>query len=134
MYRWVDHTGEVELEIRAGDEATVYADAVAAMAELLGGDRDAGAPEAAERRDVAVEAADRPRLLAELLGELAFLAETDGFVPAALVDLDAGATRLTATVAGASGEAPQLVKAVTLHRLAFEEAGEGWRARVVLDV
>jgi SHS2 domain-containing protein len=39
-----------------------------------------------------------------------------------------------ATVAGFLNEPPPLVKAVTYHRLAFAQAGDGYRARVVLDV
>src|SRR5204863_7944882 len=35
LYRWVEHTSEVELEIEAASEGEVLADAVAAIAELL---------------------------------------------------------------------------------------------------
>ena len=61
-------------------------------------------------------------------------AETEGFVPerAGELELDDGVLR--ATVRGHRGEPRHLVKAVTLHRLLFEPEGDGWRARVVLDV
>jgi SHS2 domain-containing protein len=131
VYRWAEHTGELELEIEAPDEQGVYADAVAALAELLGD--DGGDAEATTRR-VAVEAADRPRLLAELLAELAFLAEVDGFVAERLEHVDAAEDRLAAVVRGRPGSPPHLVKAVTYHRLAFEPAAGGFRATVVLDV
>jgi len=129
MYRWVDHTAEVELEIEAGSEREVLAEALAALAELLG--VDAGAD---ERRTIAVDAPDRPALLAAWLEELVFLAESEGFVPARLDDVELGESSLRAVVAGGLGEPPPLVKAVTYHRLAFEPAGTGYRATVVLDV
>jgi SHS2 domain-containing protein len=133
VFRWVDHTGELELELRGTSEEEVFAEGLAAIAELLGGE---GA-QAGERavREVDVHASDRGRLLAEWLGELAFLAETEGFVPlraeALAVDGDGG---LRARVAGHLGAPPHLVKAVTYHRLGFARHDEGWVARVVLDV
>ncbi len=51
-----------------------------------------------------------------------------------MVDLDLARDGLRATVAGVLDEPPPLVKAVTYHRLAFERRGEGYVARVVLDV
>jgi SHS2 domain-containing protein len=141
-FRWAEHTGELELEIEAGSEEAVYAAAVQAMSELLeeaeeadgASRRGARAPAGATARDVAVEAPDRARLLAELLGELAFLAEIEGFVPEALERLSVDGRRLDASVRGHRGDPPHLVKAVTYHRLAFDPEAEGWRATVVLDV
>jgi SHS2 domain-containing protein len=128
----VDHTAEVELEIEAGSEREVLEEAVRALAELLG--VDAGGDGADARRSVAVDAADRPALLAAWIEELAFLAESEGFVPLRVVELDLGAGGLRATVAGVLDEPPPLVKAVTYHRLAFEPSGTGYVARVILDV
>jgi SHS2 domain-containing protein len=141
-FRWAEHTGELELEIEAGSEEAVYAAAVQAMSELLeeaeeadgASRRGARAPAGATARDIAVEAPDRARLLAELLAELAFLAETEGFVPEALERLSVDGRRLEASVRGHRGDPPHLVKAVTYHRLAFDPEDEGWRATVVLDV
>jgi SHS2 domain-containing protein len=130
MYRWVDHTSEVELEIEAAGEREVLEEALRALADLLGnGDADDE-----ERRAVAVEASDRPALLAGWIEELAYLAESEGFVATHVVELDLRTGGLDATVAGVLDEPPPLVKAVTYHRLAFEPAGDGYLARVILDV
>ena len=129
-YRWVDHTAEVELEIEAASERAVLGEAVRAVAELLGLQRPSGQ----ERRTVAVEAGDRPALLAGWIEELAFLAESEGFVAGRLLDVELASNGLRATVAGTIGEPPPLIKAVTYHRLAFERRGDGYVARVVLDV
>ena len=129
MYRWVEHTAEVELAIDAATEREVLADALAALGELLGVEGNGD-----ERRNVVVRAPDRPALLAGWLEELAFLAEVEGFEATVLETLELGAGSLEATVAGRLGDPPPLVKGVTYHGLAFQPAGSGYRASVVLDV
>lgn len=128
-YRWVDHTAEVELEIEAADEPGVLEEALRALAELLGVESPGEL-----HRHVTVTAADRPALLAAWIEELAFLAESEGFVATGIVELELGRDHVRATVAGVLDEPPPLVKAVTYHRLAFEPGGHGYVARVVLDV
>jgi SHS2 domain-containing protein len=130
VYRWADHTSEVELEIEAAGEREVFEEAATALAELLGVD----AADSTSERHVTAHAADRPALLAAWLEELAFLAESEGFVATRVVSLELTGDGLRATVAGILGAPPPLVKAVTYHRLAFEPAGEAYVARVVLDV
>lgn len=144
MYRWVDHTAELELAIEAESQAAVFADALAAVAELLGesgaalGEEGRPGPIAEAgreaRREVELASVDRAALLADWVDELVYLAEVDGFVPARLLELELGQGWLRATVAGWLGEPRPLVKAVTRHRLAFEPVGGRWRARLVLDV
>lgn len=128
MYRWVEHTAELELAIEAGSEQEVFADALAAYAELVG---PAGGPPAAH--DVDVEAPDRAALLAAWLEELVFLAETEGLVPER-AELTLRPGGLHARVTGSRGDPRHVVKAVTYHDLELSPAGTGWRARVVLDV
>jgi SHS2 domain-containing protein len=127
-YRWVEHTAELGLEVEAATAELVLADAMHALAELLDG--GAGAP---ETREIRLEAADLPTLLVAWLEELLFLAETVGFVPEG-TDLALRGTKLDAVLHGRTTEPRPLVKAVTYHDLVFEPAGDGWRAKVVLDV
>jgi SHS2 domain-containing protein len=129
MYRWVEHTGEVELAIEAKTESDVFADALAALGELLAIE---GEPD--EWRVIELNAPDRATLLAVWLEELLFLADAEGFEPLALRKLELGPGALRAEVAGHAGNPSPLVKAVTYHRLAFEPEGAGYRATVVLDV
>jgi SHS2 domain-containing protein len=100
------------------------------MRELMSGTESAG------RRELGVEltARDRGALLADWLGELAFLGEARGFVPDRLAALELENVHLRAVVQGWEGTPAHLVKAATYHRLCFAPAGDGWRARVVLDV
>lgn len=130
MYTWVDHTGELELAVEARSEQEVFVEAASALGELLGED---GSGEPA-RHEITVAAADRAALLAEWLSELVFLAETEAFVPERVVTLELEPETVHAVVDGRRDAPPHLVKAITYHRLAFERAGEAWRAAVVLDV
>jgi len=129
-YRWVDHTSELELEIVASDEAAVFELALQALAELLEGGPAGGPVE----HVLTAEAPDRAALLAEWLSELVYLAEAHDLIPEAVVSLALEPGGLRAVVRGRRGRPRHLVKAVTYHRLALERDGDGWRARVVLDV
>lgn len=130
MFRWVDHTSELELEIEAPSEEAVFAEALAALSELAG---DADGPPAS--REIEVEADDHALLLVEWLSELVYLAETEELVPDRLAALELTDGKLRATIEGHRGQPRHLVKAVTLHRLELRpDAKVGWHARVVLDV
>lgn len=137
VYRWLDHTAELELELQAATEREVFSDALAAFGELLEGE-EAGVSESThallERRAVQAAAGDRPALLAAWLEELVFLSESAGFIPLRIEQLSLEGGALSATVAGRVGEPRPLVKAVTYHRLQFEPSERGYRARVVFDV
>jgi SHS2 domain-containing protein len=130
MYEWGEHVGELELHVTAPDEAGVFAEALRAFGELLGGE-DRGP---VEQFEIAARGDDRAVLFAAWLEELAFLAETEGLVPEALDELALGADGVRALVRGYRGAPPHLVKAVTYHRLAYGRAGAGWQARALLDV
>lgn len=130
MFRWVDHTAELELHIEARSEEDVFSEALAALAELLG---EALGGEIARRR-LDLHAPDRATLLVEWLEELVFLSEADGFLPERAIFLALSQQTLSAAVAGRLGQPRHLVKAVTLHGLAFGFADGAWRAQVVLDV
>jgi SHS2 domain-containing protein len=131
MYRWVEHTGEVELEVDAVTEEEVFADAARALGELLGAAEPSEEP---ARRTVKARAPDRATQLAAWLDELVFLAEVEGFVPERVAAVELGGDHVTASVEGRVGSPAHLVKAVTYHGLSFARAGDGWRASVVLDV
>ena len=130
VYRWVDHTAEVELVIDAPSDQAAFEDALRAYAELV--DRgEAGEP---ARHEVTLEAADTASLLAAWVDELVFLAETDRFVPERLVAFELAGKRLTAVAEGHRGAPSPLVKAVTYHGLEYVRDAHGVRARLVLDV
>jgi SHS2 domain-containing protein len=129
-FGWGEHVGELELSIEAATEDAVFVEAVNAIAELLAD----GEPGPLEWREVSVEGTERAVLLAEWLAELAYLAETEGFVPAAVERLALEPDLVRARLGGRRGSPPHLIKAVTYHGLRFEPAPGGWRAHLVMDV
>jgi SHS2 domain-containing protein len=142
VYRWVDHTAELELAIEATGPGDALEQALTALAELLEPDMDAPPRQGAaaspagelQRRAIDVAARDGAGLFAAWLEELVFLAESEGFVAQALVACTLGDQRLETVVDGRLGSPRPVVKAVTYHRLAFESRGDGYVANVVLDV
>jgi SHS2 domain-containing protein len=130
VFRWLEHTAELGLEIEAPSREAVFEEALAAFAELVGGGEGPRTT-----RGVEVEADEPGLLLVEWLSELLYLADPEQFVPERITSLELEGNRLRATVEGRLGEPGQLLKAVTLHRLEFrEDATVGWRAHVILDV
>lgn len=130
VYRWVDHTSELELAVESASPEDVFADATAALGELLGEEQTGPAA----RFDVVASASDPAALLADWLSELLFLAETESFVPKRVTELALDGGRAKGTVHGRRAEPRALVKAVTYNGLSFGPCAEGWGATVVLDV
>jgi SHS2 domain-containing protein len=130
LYEWIEHTAELELHIEAPSREELFAEALAAYAELVA--RDESGDEV--QHAVSAAAADDAALIAEWLGELVFLAETDDFIPRRIDRLDLSDAQLSAVVSGRRGRPAHLVKAVTYHGLELVHKGDVWRAKVVLDV
>jgi SHS2 domain-containing protein len=134
VYEWVDHTAELELHVEAETEDEVFAEAMAALGELMVEHMDDRAGGQSARYDVHASAPDRATLLAEWLSELVYLAEAERFVPERVESFQLSDDTVDATVGGVRATPPNLVKAVTYHRLEFAPHDGSWRATVVLDV
>ncbi len=128
MYRFVEHTAELEVELEADSAEGILEEALRALAELAG-------PADGElvERPVDIAASDPPALLAAWLDELVFLTDAEHLVPES-ADVSVSGSRVTGVVRARRGEPRPLVKAVTLHRLRFAPMDGVWRGRVVLDV
>ena len=63
-YRWVEHTAEVQVEIEAGSAEAVFAEALRALAELLG---EASRGDHPVSREITVDGRERAVLLVEWL-------------------------------------------------------------------
>jgi SHS2 domain-containing protein len=130
VYRWVEHTSEVEVLIENDSPTAVFIEALVALGDLLTDERG-GEP---LTHEVRARAPDLAALLAEWLSELVYLAETDGFIPERVLEIELTETSLEARVAGQRTRPQTVVKGVTYHGLELTDAHGGWRARVVLDV
>jgi SHS2 domain-containing protein len=130
VYRWIEHTAEIELEIEDDSPEAVFTEALVAFGELLTEHRG-GEPVS---HAVELSAADHAALLADWLNELVYLADTDGFVPERVEALTLSVGKLDARIGGQRGVPRNPVKAVTYHDLELREIDGVWRARLVLDV
>jgi SHS2 domain-containing protein len=130
MHRFVEHVGEVEVELDATTEAGIFEAALAAFAELVA----TGEEGESVRHEIELTAGDRALLLVDWLSELLFLAEVEGFIPERVAALKLEDNRLQAAVIGRRDLPRQLVKAVTLNSLELEQHEGNWHSRVVLDV
>ena len=98
-HRFVEHVGEVELELEGSSEADLYVEALAAFRELVDSTTTQGA---AFQREIVLPDAEPSLLLVDWLNELVFLAEVEGFVPERLERLELG-QGLRSTLADACG-------------------------------
>jgi SHS2 domain-containing protein len=131
VYRFLEHTSELGLEIEASTLEELLEDAARAFGELVAPDGE-GSP-ARRRLELAPE--DEQTLLADWLNELLFLAETEGFVPQTLVSCLQTPAGLEAEIDGFVGEPRPIVKAVTYHDLVLQARSDGiWKGRVLFDV
>lgn len=130
-HRYIEHVGEIELELEATSKADLFAEAVTAFRELVDGAGVHGRPRWYEI-DLAPESSSM--LLVDWLHELVFLAEVHAFVPRRVVDLDLRGGGLRATVEGDRGRPRHVVKAVTLEDLEVCRREGHWYGHVVLDV
>lgn len=132
-YEVVEHTADWAIRVRGRDFAELLLNAALGMTSLLVADVT-HLPWQVERR-VTLEAFDRESMLVEWLGELAYLAESEGLVFGKVQFQQATPEEVQAVLLG--GAASQLlkhIKAVTYHNLEVTETAEGLEATIVFDV
>jgi SHS2 domain-containing protein len=133
-HEFIEHTGEVQLRIRAANGSELFAEAGRALALLLARGQSPGAVGAGWRR-VELAAPDRGALLVDWLNELIYLAESERVVPTGFEVARLTETGLEARFRVAPvEESPTLVKAATLHGVRVEAVKGGIEADVILDV
>jgi SHS2 domain-containing protein len=132
-HRWLDHTSEVQLQIRAESLGGLAVEAGRALGLLLL--RDMPARPEGPAREIEVSSVDREALLVDWLNEILFLAEVERWVAVELEILEISSTHLRALARGVPvDDPPALVKAATFHGLAVEERDGGLQAEVIFDV
>jgi SHS2 domain-containing protein len=121
---FIEHTGELELRLRAPTVAELFAEAGHAMAQLMLGDGVPGPQTVHE--PVTVTARGQAALLVAWIDELVYRAETEGAVFTRFDVESVGDTELRATIHGARPVAFQNpVKAATYHRLRLDAEDGG---------
>jgi SHS2 domain-containing protein len=140
-YRYLDHTADVAVELRAPTREALFADALAAFTDTT---TDPGTVESKDAVRIEVEADDAESLLVEWLGELVYRFEVDGMLfreaEVALEDAGDGALRLTAEARGERYDPDRHpsrvhVKAITWHGLEVRRESDGsWYGQVIFDI
>jgi SHS2 domain-containing protein len=134
--REIQHTADVGFQVEAPTRDGCFERAALALADVIA---DTSTVVPRERRELRVAGDDAESRLHELLHSVLLLAQVEGFLVSAAEVSAAGACTLRAVVAGERYDPARHhlrgeVKAVTWHQLCVEPTGDGWRARVILDV
>jgi SHS2 domain-containing protein len=133
----IDHTADLGLDLEGPTQGAILEAAQRGLIRLLlGSTSDLAADEI---RRVAISAPDLPELLKRWCERIYGLLEGEGFVA---ITSEIGSADPRACQAILHGTVPPRdrvasaseLKGVTYHQLAFEPAGDGWRARVIFDV
>jgi SHS2 domain-containing protein len=139
MWRTLDHTADVAIEVEAPSWAELLSEAARAFGEFVGG--GALAPELHEtERPLQVEGADRVETWVRFWRELLRLWTVEGFLPLhARVEASQDGEQARAWVGCVSAGALDLahcvdVKAVTWHAANVRELGGLWTGTLVLDL
>lgn len=144
--RELDHTADIGFEAEAAAPERLFELAARGLVSALGAAADPDVPPARDRLEL--ERGDLERLLVAWLRELLHRAVTEGALPEVEeLGLDAGEESLDAGEEGGPvalsariawrpwAEGPvREIKGVTYHGLRVGRRGDGWHARVVLDV
>lgn len=131
-----EHTADIGLVIRGRTLEALFANAAEGLVALI--IDPAGLREDARER-VSVRATDRAALLVAWLNELLYLLDTRRFLPRRCQIVEVTDTSLIAELAGDIVDRDRhcvrrMVKAATYHGLSLVSTGDGWEARVILDL
>ncbi len=135
VYRIIDHTADVGIEVEAGSLREAFEEAAMGMFSIM---LDVDKVEPRETRRVEVRGESLEDLLVSFLEELLFLFDTEQFVPGRvrILELDPENYRLVAELVGERADPGRHgihleVKAVTRHMLEVDPRG---RVRVLFDI
>jgi SHS2 domain-containing protein len=129
-------TADLGIEAWGSSLEDTFASAVHGLASLLSDLPEGDQPLS---RKIRIEAGSLPSLLVQLLNEIIYMEETEGFLPGKVTHLKIHNNRLDATMTGAIFD-PEIhtlnahIKATTYHGLEIVEEGGEVRVRVIFDV
>jgi SHS2 domain-containing protein len=135
-FRLLAHTADMGIEATGASLAEAFIAAAHGLKEMIFGDTPVTPRQSAP---VSLESGDAGELLVAWLGEILYLFEVRGLVPAEFVISEVTGESLRGEVAGESFDpkrhpVEREVKAITYHQLSVERDGQGWRARVYVDL
>ena len=133
---YLDHTADLGLEATGPTLEACFARIGAGLFSIFAPPPRSGVPETTAHASLTADG--REELLVAWLEELLYRSEVDGLLfstfEVELRDLVLGARMRGRTLLPREELIGPSIKGVTRHDLAVELGGEGWRARVVLDI
>ncbi len=135
-YRLTDHTADFGLEIFGTDEASLFRQAALALADMIS---DPARVSPVKSRRLEVIGDDRADLMVNWLREVLYCWNGRGQLLADVEIRHITARRLTATIfyedyQPRRHEIRNEIKAVTYHQIEVDQDGDGWVARVIVDI
>jgi len=135
-FRVLEHTADIGFEAFGSTREEVFANAGRALISLI---TDLKYLEARDCIRVQVQGTDLPSLMVNWLSEILYLYDADGwlfrdFAVDALSEHSLSARAIGEQFDPGKHEINLLVKAITYHQLTVEQAGDGWRAQVYVDI
>ena len=139
-FTYMDHTGDVGIELEADSLEQLYTEASLAFIDIV---TDPNLLQSRESVEVCAQAETATDLLLHWLEELVFLFDTRGFLakPKKLTisKTSGGELRLDANLEGEEIDLSRhpirvQVKAVTYHQLEVRRDAERWLGRVIFDI
>ncbi|HEX4951850.1 MAG TPA: archease [Thermoanaerobaculia bacterium] len=131
MHRLLGHTADLRAELSAPDFATLCAEAVDLVREVLVGPSEVVARE--ERR-VHLEGEEEAERFFRFVRELIYLADVDGFLPSTCSPDDGAVIVSGEPFDPLRHQSERQVKALTRHRYLYERTTEGLRAELIFDL
>jgi len=134
-YELIEHTADVGIRVMAATPDALFETAALALTELM---TDVATVEPRLERAMELKEESLDLLLVCWLQEILFLMDTEGLV-FSVFEVQIEGAALQATLRGEPFN-PEVhprksdVKAVTYHHLEVTTHGDGWEARVILDV
>jgi SHS2 domain-containing protein len=134
-YELIDHTADVGIRVTAESRGALFETAALALTELM---TDTTTVEPKLERTLELQEESLDLLLVCWLQEILYLLDTEGLV-FSVFEVRIEGAKLQATLRGEPfnrGVHPSKsdVKAVTYHHLEVTPQGDGWEARVIVDV
>lgn len=135
-YELIDHTADFGIQVRGLQAADLFENAALALFDLIA---EAGRPQKIHTRRVRIAGNDWEDLMVNWLGELLYLWAGEGRLVRE-VTVESVHEREIAASVDCEMYSPERhvlkneIKAVTYHQIQVVDTGEGWEARVILDV
>jgi len=135
-FRLLAHTADMGIEATGDSLAEVFVAAAQGLKNMIFGDAQVTPRQSAS---VFLDSGDADELLVAWLGEILYLFEVRGLVPAEFVISEISENALRGEVRGEPFDAKRHdiereVKAVTYHQLSVQQEAQGWRAKVYVDL